>query len=129
MRAFTKIAVAGAFLAGCGGQKGDAAAVARDFLAATEAGDARAACASLAPATRAKLEKDEAAPCAEALGRLDLRAADGVTDTQVFVSEARVTLGNGEFAFLGRTPDGWKVSAAGCRPTAPEEPFDCELES
>lgn len=118
-----------ALLAGCGAQEGDAAAVARGFLAAIEAGDARAACASLAPATREKLEKDETAQCDEALGKLDLRAADGVTDTEVFVSEARVTLANGEFAFLGRTPDGWKVSAAGCKPTAPEEPYDCELES
>ena len=128
-RVATAMLAAGALLAGCGGQEGDAAAVARDFLASLSAGDATAACASLAQATREKLEKDEAAPCAEALAELDLRAANGVSDTEVFVSEARVRLANGEYAFLGRTPDGWKVSAAGCKPTAPEEPYDCELEA
>ena len=127
-RVATAVLVTGALLAGCGGQEGDAAAVARSFVASIAAGDARAACASLAPTTRETLEKDEAAPCAEALRKLDLRTA-GVRDTEVFVSEARVALANGEFAFLGRTPDGWKVSAAGCKPTASEEPYDCELES
>ncbi len=25
-----------------------------------------------------------------------------------------------------RAPGGWRISAAGCRPTAPDKPFDCD---
>lgn len=123
----TTLLVAAA-LGGCGGEREDAARVAREFQRSVSAQDSGAACAVLAGATREKLERDEGAPCSEALGKLRLEGS-GVTRTDVFVSAARVSLSNGEFAFLGRTPNGWRVSSAGCKPAARDRPYDCELES
>jgi hypothetical protein len=34
----------------------------------------------------------------------------------------------GDTLFLDQTSTGWKISAAGCRLTSPDEPYDCELE-
>jgi hypothetical protein len=39
-----------------------------------------------------------------------------------------VSLLEGGTLFLDEGPGGWEISAAGCTPTAPELPFDCELE-
>jgi hypothetical protein len=113
---------------GCGDEPATAERVAGEFFAALEKGNAAAACDALSGATRATLERDERAPCPEALGSLQLTDGD-VTRARVYVTQARVGLSNGEFAFLGRTPDGWKVDAAGCRPAGKDQPFDCELES
>lgn len=124
------IVLVAAGLSGCGTDDEDAADVARQFLAAVSEQDGDGACRELSEATRAKLEKDEMSPCAEALETVGLSGEGEVVDTEVYVTEARVSLGNGEFAFLGRTPTGWKVSAAGCRPAGGrEQPYDCELES
>jgi hypothetical protein len=34
----------------------------------------------------------------------------------------------GGTTFLDEDPEGWKVSVAGCTPTAPDLPHDCVLE-
>jgi hypothetical protein len=117
--------------AGCGAGQEDerAAAVAERFYAAVSAKDGSRACAQLSESTVSELEKEEMAPCHEAVTDLQLVGASAQSST-VYVSSARVSLRGGDDVFLDRTPEGWKVSAAGCKPEPGEEqPEDCELES
>ncbi len=52
------------------------------------------------------------------------------TAEKLETEQARVELRSGDVAFLDETEEGWKVSAAGCRPQPGEErSYDCELES
>jgi hypothetical protein len=55
-----------------------------------------------------------------------------IAGMQVSITGARVELRGGVSAFLDRGPDGWRISAVGCRaqdgpPT--ERPMDCEAEA
>ena len=83
-------------------------------------------CALLAPATVAALEHDESAPCADALGQLDLPGGQ-VVSSAVWGDNAQVRL-TGDTLFLTRTAAGWKVAAAGCTPQG-EAPYLCRLEA
>lgn len=117
-------------LAGCGtgDRKRDAAAVAERFHAALEAGHGEAACAELNPETASKLEQQEKRPCEEAILALELPKGGTVVDARVYVTSALAQRAEGGSDFLDKGPDGWMVSAAGCEPTAPEQPYHCELE-
>jgi hypothetical protein len=116
-------------VAGCGasGQPDDVAAVAARFHAALARGDAALACAQLAPQTLAKLEQQERRPCAQAILDAELPGGARPADTSVYVTTATVELEHGGRMFLDRFEDGWKVSAAGCRPAGADLPYDCEL--
>jgi hypothetical protein len=119
--------------AGCGraGDRADARAVTTRFLAALERGDGAAACAQLSPATRVTLEDQEGKPCREAVGSLGLQASP-VTRLQVYVTNAKADLADGDSAFLSQGADGWRLSAVGCRPARgkpADAPFDCTLEA
>jgi hypothetical protein len=46
----------------------------------------------------------------------------------VYVTTASVSLARGGRTFLDEFDDGWKLSAAGCVASAPDLPYDCELE-
>ena len=105
------------------------AAAAQRFHAALAAGDGQAACHQLNAETASTLEKQERKPCAEAILSLDLPKGGAVADTRVYVTSALATLAEGGSDFLDEGPDGWRVSAAGCEPTAPSKPYDCELEN
>jgi hypothetical protein len=116
--------------AACGPTKrgDDAAGVAERFHAALAESDGAAACAELTGETASELESQEGEPCAEAVLALELPSGGSAASTKVYVTSAAVTLAAGGTDFLDEGPDGWKVSAAGCRPTAPGMPYDCELE-
>jgi hypothetical protein len=116
-------------LVGCGASDrgADAAAVTEDFHAALASQDGERACRALAPETQSKLEDQEKARCAEAILELDLPRRATPAATSVHVTSAAVSLDQGGKTFLDEFDDGWKVSAAGCRPTAPDLPYDCEL--
>ncbi len=124
----------GAWLAavagGCGAseREADAAVVAERFYAAIAEQDGEAACAELSEETASKLEQQESAPCADAVLTLELPAGGESAVTGVWVRSASVDLAEGGTTFLDEGPDGWKVSAAGCAPTAPDQPYDCVLE-
>jgi hypothetical protein len=117
-------------LAGCGtaDRERDAAAAAERFHAALEARDGGAACAELNPETASKLEQEEQKPCEEAILSLGLPKGATVAGTRVYVTSAFAQLAEGGTDFLDEGPRGWKVSAAGCEPTAPSQPYDCPLE-
>ena len=113
---------------GTGDREHDAAAVSARFHAAVAAGDGEGACAQLNAQTASKLEKQEQQPCEEAILSLELPRGHTVVDASVHVTSAFTTLAEGGSDFLDEGPDGWTVSAAGCEPTVPSQPYDCELE-
>jgi hypothetical protein len=117
-------------LAACGsGDRGrDAAAVAERFHAALESGDAQAACQALSEETASKLERQEQKPCEEAILSLELPKGATVAGTVVHLESAFANLAESGADFLNEGTDGWRISAAGCEPTAPDQPYDCELE-
>ena len=118
-------------LAGCGtgAREDDAAAVVARFHAALEQDDGRGACAELNPETASKLEQDEQKPCEEAITSLDIPKGGAVADTRIYLTSALASLTEGTVDFLDESSSGWWVSAAGCTPTAPGQPYDCELEN
>jgi hypothetical protein len=118
-------------LAACGSadREDDAAAVVKRFHAALERRDGQAACAALTEQTVSKLESQEQKPCERAILSLELPKGTTVADTHVYVTSAFAQLAEGGTDFLDEGPDGWRVSAAGCKPTAPSQPYDCQLEN
>ncbi len=78
--------------------------------------------------TASKLEEQAGVPCEQAVLELELPQGGTAARTSVYVTTASVLLAEGGTTFLDEGPDGWKVSASGCTPTAPDLPFDCELE-
>ena len=121
------VALAVLLVSGCGvsDDEGQARIAARDFYASVQAREGAGACERLAPPTAESLERQEARRCEEAVLTLDL--GDGPPRrVQLFQTEAVVTLGGGEKAYLDRRAGGWKVTAAGCASTG-AGPADCEL--
>jgi hypothetical protein len=114
--------------AGCGKRSDDATAVVERFQTALDGGDGAGACAELSEQTASALEQQEGHPCEEAILDLDLAGGRDVAETSVYVTSASVSLVDGATLFLDEASGGWEISAAGCRPSAPDRPFDCELE-
>ena len=92
---------------------------------ADPAGDPAARCELLVPATRAALESDESAPCADVLGDLPV-GGGAVRSVEVWGGNAQVRLVD-DTLFLTETSAGWRVAAAACEPRG-EAPYDCEVE-
>jgi hypothetical protein len=118
---------------GCGrtADREQATEVAERFFTAVGAGDGVTACAQLGADTRKALEDDEGKPCRDAIGGLSLEAGTP-TKLELYLTNAKADLDNGESAFLSLTAEGWRLSAVGCKPGSdpPEdEPMDCELEA
>jgi len=104
----------------------EAADTAARFHADLASGDARAACALLAPGTVEKLEDGAAGSCARKLADLGLPEAGNVRSSQAFGSNAQVRL-EADTAFLTLSGRHWKIIAIGCTPRG-EKPYDCEVE-
>lgn len=119
-----------AALAACGtaDRERDAAGVTERFHAALDANDGQAACEELSEETASKLEQQEEKPCEEAILGLELPKGGTVTVHEVEERSAYTELSAGGADFLDEGPTGWKISAAGCRPTAPDQPYECVLE-
>lgn len=115
---------------GCGtaDREDDAAAVSARFHAALEKGDGQVACDQLAEQTASKLEQQEQRPCEEAILELELPKGGTVAVRRVEMRSAYTRLAEGGADFLDEGPDGWRISAAGCEPTSPGQPYECELE-
>jgi hypothetical protein len=91
--------------------------------------DGRTACAQLNAETVSRLEREEGTSCEEAVVGLELPRQGTAGEAVVYVRSASVELAGGSTTFLDEGPQGWRVSAAGCTPSAPEQPYECELES
>jgi hypothetical protein len=118
-------------LSACGSsdREADAAAVVERFQTALAGRDGTAACAELSEATSEALEQQEGKTCDEAILGVELPTPVRVGSSEVDVTSAAVSLVGGGTLFLNESPGGWEISAAGCSPTLPDLPFDCELES
>jgi hypothetical protein len=117
-------------VAGCGTAQraDDARAVAERFQTALDRDDGAAACAELSEQTSEALEQQEGSPCEEAILEVELPDGTDFGDAEVDVTSAAVPVLEGGTLFLNEGPGGWEISAAGCSPTAPDLPLDCELE-
>ncbi|MFD0278943.1 hypothetical protein ACFVHB_34240 [Kitasatospora sp. NPDC127111] len=102
-----------------------AAAAAQRFEAAVQQQDNSALCRALAPGTRQELEDNVKSSCEQAIGDSDLPPASGISRVDVYGQQARVVLDQ-DTLFLSAFPEGWKITAAGCRPE-PRKPYRCEL--
>ena len=114
--------------AGCGSGSGerDAQRAAEKLYTAVAEEHGRAACATLTPAAAHALEQQEGESCARAVTSLAL-SGSRASRVRVYETSAAVSFEGGETAFLDHTDEGWRVSAAGCKPMG-HEPADCELE-
>ena len=117
-------------LAGCGrsGDRADVRSIAEGFYAAADGHDGTRACAWLSAGARQALEQDESEPCARAVGHLKL-SGSRARRVEVYSTEAAVALRGGDVVYLEETPQGWRISAAGCRAPGYAKPAECELES
>jgi hypothetical protein len=124
------VALAGLVLSACGAgdRQREAVAVAERFHAALGRDDGNAACMELSPAAASSVERQEERPCQDAVLRLELPGRAAAGSSRVYLISASVHLADGSATFLSEGPAGWKVSAAGCTPTARDRPYDCELE-
>jgi hypothetical protein len=130
--ALVLVALAAA-LAGCGqsDDRDEVRAVSERFFAAVQGGDGAAACEQLSEDARKTLESEEEQPCAEAVSALQIDGGE-LGAVEVYLTNAKVDLGSGESAFLSLTAEGWRLTAAGCRPEEGDPsdvPMDCELET
>jgi hypothetical protein len=116
-------------VAACGSDTDEdqARGAAEGLYAAVSRHDGEAACAQLTSAAAQALEQEEKEACAKAVTGLELQGSHAAR-VRVFETSAAVTFTGGELAFLDRTSEGWRVSAAGCKPQG-QQPADCELEA
>jgi hypothetical protein len=113
---------------GSGASEREAKEVAARFAIALEQRDGAAACELLGEATRAAVQLEEGRPCAEAILDLPLPRDAASSEVRVYLTSAIVRLARGSTTFLDEADSRWTISAAGCRPTRPGEPYRCELE-
>jgi hypothetical protein len=127
-----RLAVAAALLLvlpGCGtaGSERDARASVQRFFVAVGARDGAGACRELSEGAVSEVEKSERKPCAQGILSQDVSPAP-VVDVKVYMQSAQAKLRGGAAVFLDQTRQGWKISAAGCKPQ-PGKPYQCELEA
>jgi hypothetical protein len=115
--------------AGCGTteRERDVTDVAERFHAALEEEDGAAACEQVSEETQSELESLRDQPCEEAILTLDLPTGGQPVNPRVYETSAAVDLAEGTTDFLDEGSQGWTISAAGCKSTAPDQPYDCEL--
>ena len=71
---------------------------------------------------------DALEPREQAILAVELPKGGSVGATGVYVQSAYASLAQGGTDFLSNGPDGWSISAAGCRPRGTEQPYERELE-
>jgi hypothetical protein len=115
--------------AGCGTADREAALVevSDSFHAALEERDGESACAQLTEDAAETLQFEEQSPCPEAVLALDLPAGARASSAEVYVTSGYADLPGPDVAFLEDGPDGWKITSAGCSPSSPDHPYQCEL--
>jgi hypothetical protein len=118
---------AAVLLAGCTpAAEPDAWAAAEAFQAAVSSRDLTTACGLLSDSARGSLESAASAPCAQALGRLDLTSGE-VGQVSVWGDNAQAKVG-AKALFLAEFTSGWKVTAAGCTFRSQNLPYDCNVD-
>ncbi|MEU9376092.1 hypothetical protein AB0D94_20270 [Streptomyces sp. NPDC048255] len=119
-------ALLGLLLSGCGAgaaRVDGARDAGRAFGRALALRDYAAACALLAPDTRAQVEADEKRACRPALEAQELTPPGKVRTVEVYGRQALVRA-EGQTLFLSQFAGGWLVVAAGCTPRS-DGPHRC----
>lgn len=103
--------------------------VARSFAVAVAAGNGAGACRLLTQQAADAVSGATPLSCPEAISSAEV-PEQGASDVrlsgvEVWGDAAQVVVG-GDVLFLRRTANGWRVSAAGCRPR-PSGPYDCQI--
>jgi len=131
-RAVVAVSAAAVLLAGCG--TGDdvnqSRQVVQRFYDAVRHHRGAVACAQLSQDTVKELESQTRRSCPGVITRLQYDGG-AIVAAHVFATSAKVDLRSGESAFLDREPEGWRISAAGCKPQEGkphDRPFDCQAE-
>ena len=130
MKRSLSIILIGLALAGCGrsGDRANVQSIAEGFYAAAGAQEGARACTWLSADARQALEQDESEPCGRAVEQLKL-SGKRARRVEVYSTNAAVAPRGGDVVYLEETPQGWRVSAAGCSAPAYTKPATCELES
>jgi len=129
--ALAPLLVLATLLGGCGAGDDRSAArtVTERFYAAVRAQDGAGACALLSKSALEELETQSGQSCEDVITRLRYEGG-AIAAVGVFAVNAKVDLVSGESAFLSREPDGWRLSAVGCKPEEgkpADRPFECEI--
>jgi hypothetical protein len=115
-----------ACLTGCGADADAGPRQAADgFEAAVAAGDGSTACALLTDAAADELESSAGEPCEKAILEEARPAGDRLAVSR-YGTMAQVRF-RSDVLFVAQAPEGWRVMAAGCRPTAGSKPYDCDI--
>ncbi|MEA2391551.1 MAG: hypothetical protein QOK31_1660 [Solirubrobacteraceae bacterium] len=116
-------------VSGCGvtGDERAARHVTDTFLSAVQRHDGPTACGQLSEGTVKKLVQQDQMPCEKGILSLKLDGASAGS-VRVYITSARATVAGGDRLYLDRGPNGWKISAAGCKPQPQNQPDDCDLE-
>ena len=109
------------------GDDAQAGAAVERFSAAIRSDDGKAACELLSPQTRTALEEQEGSKCESAILELGL-SGGAVGRVEVAEKTATAQVTDDGNVFLDEEPDGWRITALGCKPL-PDRPYDCEVES
>jgi hypothetical protein len=88
--------------------------------------DPRTRCDLLAPATLVALERDEEAPCTDAIQQVSLGGGGEIQSVEIWGGDAQVRL-SGDVLFLTQTRAGWRITAAACESRG-EAPYACGVE-
>jgi hypothetical protein len=112
------LCAAGLALSGCGTGADQRAvrATTERFYAAVHHHDGSAACGLLG---------QPPPDCASSIVKLSLNGTRAAS-ASVYATSAQVKLDGGDVVFLGWTPDGWRIDAAGCHVVAGGGPLQCE---
>ena len=118
---------------GCGTQddRDEARATVERFYDAIREDDGEAACEELGESLLEQVESQTEQSCRGVITRLEYEGGE-IVGTEVYITNAKVDLRSGESAFLSREPDGWKLSAIGCKAEKgkpADRPFECEVDS
>jgi hypothetical protein len=112
---------------GCdGAQAGPTAALSR-FTAAWSARDGAQLCGALAPQTAAEVAAAAKKPCAQGVLEEDLPPSGPVRAVHVWGRQAQARTAT-DTLFLSLLDDGWRITAAGCRPQGGGSPYDCQVQ-
>ena len=127
------LGVAALLLGGCGtsDDRDQARRVVERFYDAVRGDRAEEACGLISGGLAASIESSTQQSCEGVITRFDYEGG-AVERVEVFVTNAKVDLDNGESAFLDRGAAGWELSAIGCIPEGAgpaEGPMDCQAES
>jgi hypothetical protein len=92
--------------------------------------DGKRACALLGNDTQSRVEQDRKKPCEQGIVEIasDVEPDGPLTRVSVSESSGFVTTADGSAFFVGKTPAGWRLSAAGCKRQAGDAPYSCALQ-